>query len=194
MLTVMVLYGVFSSQETDLGEKYCYLATEDVPQYATPKLLTTQNSIVLFYDEDGIVNVYDFSGNFLYGHHIEPLKNGSGNMAYDGTYLYVLSRGGTMYVFQEDSLVRYFEPDEDPDAYWDAKKKMGGTLPHEIDNAVYFYNEAGHCVQRFEQGKPTQTIIRFPERRAMDTVSFVMVLGIVAVLTFWLDRRRHMGD
>lgn len=192
ILAAMIFSSAASYRKIEPGEVYRCVSTEEVPRYAVPQLLTTRDNIVLFYDEDGIVNVYDFSGNFLYEHRIEPLKNGKGRMAYDGTYLYVKSRSGTLYIFQGKSLLRYLSPRQDVDAYRENAQKLDETLPREAAAAVYFYNEAGNCVQRFEEGKAIETVIRFPERWTVDAASVAIVVGAVAALAFWIDGRRRM--
>lgn len=188
---ILILNLPYSNSNDSEDEMYSFLSTEYVPQNEVPLLMLKPEQIILFYDDEGVVNVYNLLGEFLYGFQIEALKNGVGDMAFDDVNLYVNSKGNTMYIFEGESLIRYFRRADDPDEY----ERIECTMEGEINNAdgcsIYYYNDANNCVERYENGSIIETIISFPnEHGFLDDHSMVVILLAVAFIVHYAHAKR----
>lgn len=188
---VAVLNMPYSNSNYSEDEMYSFLSTEYVPQGEVPLLMVKPEQIVLFYDDEGIVNVYNLLGEFLYGFKIEALKNGIGDMAFDDVNLYVNSKGNTMYIFEGKSLIRYFRRTEDPDEYERIECAMDGEVKNTDGCSIYYYNDANNCVERHENGSSIETVISFPNEHGFwDDQSIVVVLLVVACIAHYARIKR----
>ena len=59
----------------------------------------------VYWDEKGIVNVYEKDGPFLYRLEVGHSQNGKGAIAVQDGRLYVKARGNIIYVFQGEQLI-----------------------------------------------------------------------------------------
>ena len=71
------------------------------------RILTTadEENLYVYYDEKGIVNVYQRGGPFLYRIDLDHIPNGKGAIAAKDDLLYVKTRGNVIYVFQGEMLL-----------------------------------------------------------------------------------------
>ena len=56
------------------GESYRILYEEKIPREKLSLFTVNEKLIVLFFDYEGIINIYSIDGEFLYGFQIESLK------------------------------------------------------------------------------------------------------------------------
>ena len=97
------------------NEIFHILNTELIPREKVTTFGVNESVIVLFYDQQGLANVYSHEGTFLYGLQVRTIKNGKGGIALKDGVLYIKARGNRMYVFKEDGLIQSFLHSEKPE-------------------------------------------------------------------------------
>jgi len=198
LIVIVLLFCLFvmsgktasTHQELLVGKEFALLETETIPSRSIPLLMVTEKEIVLFYGSEGVVNIYNFSGDYLYGFQVEALRNGVADMAFDKEYLYINTKGNTMYVFNGPTLIRCFRRSQDPEAYEKLEQKLEGATCNTDGVANYFYNEANHCVEKIQNGYPIETVICLPlEHEKANTESVVLVLLLVSLVTYYFQSK-----
>lgn len=166
------------------GERYHVYTDEYIPREELSIYLIANNKIVLFFDYTGLVNVYTLEGEFLYGLRVESLKNGIGDIAYDRNYIYIKSRGNTMYIFQGTTLVNSFRKNDDPVLYESIKELMDGEPNHSLNNSVYSYNSASNSIQKREGRGAFETVLDMPDRSEDNYYLALVICFLVAALAY----------
>ena len=170
------------------NEQYRVHFQERIPRETLSLYLVTDEMIVLFFDYEGIVNVYSLSGEFQYGLQVEALKNGLGDMAFDGKYLYVHSRGNTMYIFDQTTLIRCFRHKDDPIAYKQIEMLMEPQLNHKLEDTVYYL--ASNSIMKSVNGAAMQTVISLPKQDLSIRSTIMILLLFTGALAHYLQTIR----
>lgn len=171
----------------DSNETYRLLSRELIPSRSTPLFTVNDEKIFLFYDRDGLINVYSHEGDFLYGLQIETTEHGTGNITSDEKYLYIKSCGNTLYIFEDTALLCSICRSEYPDTY--AKINRGPN--HSIDDTTFYYlSESNSIAQRTNNG-PFRQIITMPEEGTDALGICVLLLGIGAFAHYARLHYRH---
>ena len=184
-----LLYSIKNDEFAEItplesSEQYRVHLQERIPREALSLYLVTDEMIVLFFDYEGIVNVYSLSGKFQYGLQVEALKNGIGDMAFDGKYLYVHSRGNTMYIFDQTTLIRCFRKIDDPIAYKQIEMLMEPQLNHQLEDTVYYL--VSNAIMKSVNGAPMQTVISLPKQDSSIHGAIILFLLVMGVLAHYL--------
>ena len=82
---------------------------ERVPRSRICSMIAEDGKLYLYYDLDGIINVYTSGGQFLYELQVCTLRNGRGRMALQGETLYVETPGHVIYVIQGQQCLESFK-------------------------------------------------------------------------------------
>ena len=173
------------------GELFRILTEELIPDDDPYRMAVSDQEIVLLYDEEGLLNVYDHNGTFQYGIQIITLQNGKGNMEFQDGLLYVASRGARQYVFDGDQLHSTFTANEDPASYRRMRLLLEGEPNHKSGDTIFYLVE--HSVMKAVDGGPMETVISLPQRNPdIDSLVFFISICVVALLQLnrdWIDKK-----
>ena len=117
-------------------QNYRYLHNEQVPREDISQLLVSNDQIVVYYDDVGIVNVYSWDGDYLYGIQIDSVKNGHGDMSFHNNLLYIDAK--RIYVINNGMVVDVFTRSENYDAYKEAQTYMEGDPTTQIEGTTFY--------------------------------------------------------
>ncbi len=166
-------------------EYYRILNTELIPREKVTTFCVTDSVIVLFYDAQGLVNVYSLDGSFLYGLQVLTLRNGIGDIAVAGDYLYIKPRGNRMYVFEEKELIRNFRYSEDPTEYRRIEEILAGNENHSINEESYHYlPDTNQIVKRAPEGAMI-SVVTMPKINSDAQMLGIFLLMLIAALVHY---------
>lgn len=165
---------------------YRILTTELIPRDNITTFCVTDSAIVLFYDVQGLVNVYSLEGSFLYGLQVTTLQNGIGDLAVEDECLYIKARGNRMFVFKEQELVRSFLYHEDPTEFRRMEQVMEGKQNHSVNEESYHYlSEANQIVKHTPNGAMI-SVVTMPEINSNTQLLGILLLLQIAALVHYL--------
>jgi len=129
---------------------------------APSKLVVSEAGIALFFEDLSYAAVYSFSGDFLYGIQVDSSDRGTGNMAFiDGEWV-IDSKNGTLYFFQDKTLIASYHVtiNENLDLYREIRPKMGDYNSLECDylGDNYSYSRAKHAILK-NSGNVSTTVV-----------------------------------
>lgn len=184
LLLYLIETEVFSKIDPlNSSEIYRINSQERIPRGKIPLLLVTEKHIILFYDYEGIINVYGHTGSYMYGFQVESLKKGTGDIAFHNEQLYIRACGNKMYIFEDKRLVSCFRSTDDYDAYKEAEAYMAGDPCRNI-GATSFYIVNNQIMKSIEGG-PFQTVIILPQENTdISFLAFFILLGIAGITNF----------
>lgn len=148
---------------------------ERVPRDEADAMIVADGQIFLYYEEEGLVNVYATDGNFLRGYQIETIHNGVGGIGYQSGILYIDGKSG-IYGFRGKELVcseilhkdtgyqRFMEIIREPDAVTD-------------DGYTYYYNAKVGQINRNKPGEALETVVQLPVKDS--NVEFLIYANIL---------------
>jgi len=111
---------------------YRLLDQELIPREDITCFVISEDKVYIYYDKSGLVNIYLHDGSFCYGIQVPTLKSGKGDIAINKGFLYIDSRGSTLFVFNNSELVELLEPSNDPNKYI----TLRGLFTQEKNNIV----------------------------------------------------------
>ena len=98
--------------------KYVIHKTPQIPPHQEiTTMLVEDGKIFLYFDLDGVVNVYSVDGVFLYGIQVKSSTSGRGDIAYADQKLYIFSRENHIYVFEDQKLIEHVEFAQEKEKY-----------------------------------------------------------------------------
>lgn len=166
-------------------EYYRILNTELIPREEVTTFCVTDSVIVLFYDVQGLVNVYSLEGSFLYGLQVTTLRNGTGDIAVEDDYLYIKARGNRMFVFKEKELIRSFRYSEDPTEFRSIEQIIEGNKNHSINEEAYHYlPDTNQIVKRTPNGAMI-SVVTMPEINSDTQMMGMLLLLLIAALVHY---------
>lgn len=127
----IVLIGVFlitisqpylrtriNASNSEATSEYIIHKTPQIPPYQEiTSMVIEDGKIFLFFDAEGLVNVYSIDGVFQYALQVNSSTSGRGDIAYDDKKLYVFSRENHMYVFEDQKLVQHVDVAKEKEKY-----------------------------------------------------------------------------
>ena len=164
-------------------ENYRLLREEKVPREKLSLITVNEDQIILFYDYEGIINVYSLDGAFLYGFQIESLKKGTGDLVLHDDQLYVKACGGKMYIIDGDVVLSFFRSTGDAVAYKEAEMHLEG-IPHNDVGDVSFHI-VGNKIMKSVDGGPYQAVITLPmENPDIKSLGMFILLAIAGLMYY----------
>ena len=151
---------------------------ENIPRETVGLYTVGDGKIFLFYIESELVNVYDTSGNFLYGLQFPDGHNGRSDLMYRDDLLYVDARSSGIYIFDEDKLVDFQEQSIYNDRHSQLRRKFRGEYNRADREAEYHYDADSNTVFR-TVGQSTRALLVFP--RISPTVGFLVLVFALVV-------------
>lgn len=176
--------GFSRIQPLRTDEAYRIYTEEQVPREDLSLYLVTDERIFLYYDYEGVINVYSLEGNFLFGLQIQSLRNGTGDIAFSKGFLYIKARGNTIYIFDDMTLVSSFDRADNPNEYIAIELLMNGAPCHEVDGVKYY--AAGNEIVKSESGYPLQTVISLPKKNKSVYYLGIGILLVIAGLMHYI--------
>ena len=165
------------------GEMYRILFQEKIPREKLSLFTVNEKQIALFFDYEGIINIYSIDGVFLYGFQIESLKKGTGDIAFHNKQLFVKARGGRMYIFDGDLVSSSFSSTEYPVAYKEAEKYLEGIPCNNVGNLSF--HVVGNKIMKSVDSGPYQTVITLPnENPDIKSLAFFIMLATVGLMHY----------
>ena len=163
-----------------------------IPRAFPDILIAEDRKLYLFYSEAELLNVYDQSGEYLYGFQFPDGQNGRNDVCCQNGLLYVKARGSGIYVFRDMQLLRFEEQHNQNSGYDELEHVFTGETDHQDGEYRYVYVNETNSLLRFDQSG-SETVIQFPERK-YDPVSFALILLFLILLGdfLWGDLGRRM--
>lgn len=185
VLSILISHEGFSNiLPLEAEEKYRILTDELVPREEISLFLVTEELIFVYFDYNGIINIYTQDGIFLYGLQIDSLKNGVGDIAFREGILYIKARGNMIYLFKETVLVDNFRRQENPDTYKEIELLMDGEPCHQINNVKFF--SSNNQIMKISEGNAIQPVISLPQKNMDIHYLAIFVLLSIAALMHYL--------
>ena len=164
-----------------------------IPRDFPDVLIAEDQKLYLFYSEAELLNVYDASGEYLYGFQFPDGQNGINDVCCKNGLLYVKARGSGIYVFQNIQLMRFEEQHYLNSGYDELESVFTGEIDHQDGEYTYEYeNETNRLIRSDQSG--SETVLQFPVRK-YDPISFVMILLLLILLGdfIWGDLGRRLN-
>ena len=198
VLVVFILIDAFflvmMTKKEDFGtitplmenEQFRVLNSELIPHENVTTFCVTDSAIVLFYDLQGLANVYSLDGSFLYGLQVKTLRNGTGDIAFEDEYLYIKTRGNRIFIFKGKELIRSFSYSEDPTEYRFIEETIETHKNNTVNEETYYYlKNANQIVKRAPHGAMV-SVISMPQITSDVPMLGVFLLLLVAALAHYL--------
>lgn len=163
-------------------KEYIIHEKELIPRETLTSFLIADDKFFLFYDYTGLVNVYDLDGVFLYGIQFQTGNNGNGNITYVDidNCLYIYSRMGVIFAFDDRTFVRAFTAREDENQFDRIEIYMTREKTHSTETNKYYYGETyNHIFKKDSNGKDV-TVIDMPQKN-----EFVYPLGMMILFSIF---------
>lgn len=190
-ISILFLAGMISKEEFDTikplpeDESFCISKKEQNPRDELTSFIITKDSIILYYDAAGLVNVYSIEGEFQYGIQIELIDNGKGNIGVGNDKLYIESRGGRIYVFVGMDCEDSFRRREYPERYTYIARFLNQEKGHSDGIATYYYQKEVSQIQRKDAQGNITAVISLPQKNDnIKTVAMVFLLSVAAIAHF----------
>lgn len=165
------------------GESYRILYEEKIPREKLSLFTVNEKLIVLFFDYEGIINIYSIDGEFLYGFQIESLKKGTGDIAFHNDRLFVKARGGRMYIFNGNVVHSSFRSTEDAATYREAERLLEGIPCSNVGDVSF--HVVGNRIMKAVDGGPYQTLITLPmENPDIKSLGIFILLAIAGLMHY----------
>ena len=200
MLGIVVLWISLGQSESfdrvrpiERDEGYVLHRNALIPRDFPDILIAEDHKLYLFYSDTELLNVYDTSGEYLYGFQFPDGQNGINDVCCKNGLLYVKARSSGIYVFEGMQLLRFEEQHYMNSGYDELESAFNGETDHQDGGYTYEYETETNRLLRFDQ-YGSETVIQFPERK-YDPISFViLVLFLILLGDFlWGDLRCRLG-
>ena len=145
------------------GGNYELRKEEMIPRENVGIMISADGKLYLYYLENELVNVYDRSGEYLYGFQFPDFQNGRSDLHYENGLLYVDDRGSGIYVFQDSELIRFEERHYQNEGHDELEEMFTGEYPHRDGEDTYVYVEENNRILRNRNGE-SETVIQFPQK------------------------------
>ena len=154
VLVVLALVDVKKSGYTPIRQRirenygYELHAEEQVPREEIASIAEDSQSVCVFYDTNGHVNVYSHDGIFQYGIQVESSNHGLGWIALKDGLLYIKSTTNVIYRFRGQGLLDAVKFSTDPQKAEEhdiflAREKEMQQASEAKDAATYYISEDG---------------------------------------------------
>lgn len=188
--------------------KFIVHHTEYVPRNRIRSVIAQDQNIYIYYDDVGLVNVYAADGTFLYGLQVSTINNGRGSMAFGDGILYVESKGHTLYVFREESLLEsitysYTETEEKtPEAlrYRELERVFEKEQSAATNGKTYFLSQFRTAVYEKDLSTGACSVVSFlPQRNVIaEAIPVILVVWYVGCVfrrqyVRMKSRREHLS-
>lgn len=153
------------SRITEVGE-FCISEEERIPRESVCNFLVMEDSIALQYDQTGLVNFYSLEGKFQFGIQYGNQQNGYGDIAYQGGFFFIRSRGEMVYRFRETELVDVVPYSQE---YWELFREKNhrlGANRYDLDEGVGIICHSAET--------PSQTVISLPQKNPVVKTLFIV--------------------
>lgn len=158
------------------NELYRIYDVECVPMTDVTTFCVSDGTIVLYYEESGLTNIYALDGTFQYGLQTATSRNGHGDIMYHNGYLYIMSRPNRIYIFDETELVDTFLPSDNRAEFLRIEEMMRSNTQHSLDGETYYYLENVNKIAKTSLSGEMTDIIVLPERDSDAVTAFVLLL------------------
>ena len=170
----------------DANELYRIVNTELIPREEVSTFCVTDSVLALFYESQGLVNIYSLEGSFLYGLQVITLRNGIGDIAVEDDYLYIKPRGNRIFVFKEKELIRSFLYSEDSTEYRRIEQILNRSKNHVLNDETYHYlSETNQIIKHTPQGA-TVSVVTMPDINSDTQILGMLLLLLIAALVHYL--------
>lgn len=172
-------------------EPYRILEEENVPRAELSSFQATDTMLALYYDSEGLVNVYSLEGTFLYGVQIPTIRNGYGDFVYSDNILYIISRENRIYAFKNLELERSFVCEDSPDEFVFLEKLAAEDKNHSVDSDTFYYLAASNQIKKSNALGVTETVISLPKHnKNIRSIAF-SILIITAAFSHYLKHSKQ---
>ena len=134
----IVLIGVFlitisqpylrariNASNAEATSEYIIHKTPQIPPYQEiTSMVIEDGKIFLFFDAEGLVNVYSIDGVFQYALQVNSSTSGRGDIAYNDEKLYIFTRENHIYVFEDQKLIQHIEFAQEKEKYRRYEKSL----------------------------------------------------------------------
>ena len=173
-----------SIEGEDDGE-YILHCTELVPREDVTSFIVDNETIYIFFDETALINVYDTAGSFEYGIQLSAFPNGKGDIATLDGKLFVMSRRGNIFVFQDGQMVESIDYYSNSEKYF-STRKMFSEEKNTVDGGYnYQLSESGNDIIRQET---QEIIIDLPEKSRIAEHLLLAGLMVVSLSIYGFDK------
>ena len=172
------------------GAPYRIYDTEQCPRDEVTSFIATEEEIILYYDDCGLINVYGLDGEFQYGIQVECIKNGRGNIGYLKGLLYIRARSHKIYIFDGTSLIEsYSSQDKEEDYRW-VNKFVEREKQNIIKGTEYYYqNELNQIISKTRSGIE-EVVVALPQKNKGVYTTGMLFLILIAVFAWIWDQRK----
>ena len=164
---------------------YRVLNIELIPREEVTTFCVTDSTIILFYDVQGLANIYSLDGSFLYGLQVTTLQNGMGDIAAADDCLYIKARGNRMYIFKEKEMIRSFRYSEDPTAFRRIEEIVAGNKNHTIGEETYHYLPTTNQIVKHTPAGTLISVIAMPKINSDTQMLGTLLLLLIAALAHY---------
>lgn len=190
LISFLLLFVMVSNENFDTiqplagDELFRVLEEEYILRNDLTEFVVARDSLILFYDGAGLVNIYSLEGQFRYGIQVERIDNGSGKIGVLDDRLYIEARGGRVYIFSGTELIESFRIREDPGRYNSVKNILAQESKHFDGNAAYYYQNDLNQIRKVDRLGSEDIVISMPRKnKNLKTVALLFLLsGATAAL------------
>lgn len=143
------------------------------------QMVNDDATLYILYGEHGVIQAYDFDGNYLYTISMYNHRNGGFDMAVEGNTLYVFDKSNNLYAFCNGEFVQFWSNDSEAVKY--VRDRVGYSMASDdfevrISSVWDVSSDEARCIIK----RPAWLVIY-----QYTNVSFVFVLLGFAVF-FWI--------
>ena len=127
------------SKTVEVGEYVIHKTQQIPPGQKVTSMLIEDGEIFLFFDADGLVNVYSVDGIFQYGLQVNSSTSGRGDIAYDDGKLYVFTRENQLYIFEEQKLIQHIDVVSEKQKYLSYEEQLLSKEKNHVYRGETYY-------------------------------------------------------
>ena len=146
-----------------------------------------QRVYVLYTSRNGVVQVYDYNGIYLYSMRLYAHLNGAFAMAVDGNMLYIEDYHGDIYVFKDGEFAEFLRSD------------AADAIREEIPYSTFEKNTEGYEIRKGSvwriEGDTQTCIVNRPAQTGifqnnMDNLITIFVFIVFALVYWYVQKKR----
>lgn len=162
----------------DETQKYILHEQELIPWESATSFLLADGKIYIYYDANGLVNIYLMDGSFDYGIQIPTIKSGKGDIAFHDGHLYIESRRAIYYVFNHQELVETIVPSDDVEKFVSQSKLFDQEKNHWDGDCRYQLSPLSADIVSWDDGR---ILVDLPEKSELARSLLILGSGLLGI-------------